>query len=343
MMYHARETLVQAQPTFWEGNVFAAIMGAIIGALAAWLFVFLSARAAVHRQRAEHILKMQRQLQRQFRDMIVLRRAYDELRYLANGVNRMKATSYAFCEERIVLGSYDFLLEYIDKASDFELITDADAEYQSLVVAYREWHQSYHRIGQIGSVEDVEFSTGRTVKNYTANDMIALKMHADNSAILIQTLDRAIELNLKATDVLLAAAYAHRNKSRFSGTPRVKISSNSAHPLSNVIANEHKPTRIVLSAIVEMPFAILIGPATAAYVSERSHPGVGAEVARLNASTLEAVAARISFEDACGISSKAGAVCFYWVNGENVVLFDPWLYRKPELMGSVSSLVFRRA
>lgn len=335
------DTLMQAQPAFWEGNAFAAVLGAIWGAIAAWLFIFLSGRASLHRQRAEHILKIQRQLQRQFRDMIVLRRAYDELRYLANGVNRMKATAYGFCEEKIVLGSYEFLLEYIVKAIDFELITDADAEYQSLMVAYREWHQSYHRISQIGSVEEFEFSTGRTVKNYTANEMIALKMHADNSSILILTLDRAIELNLKATDVLLAAAYAHRNKSRFNGTPRVKIFSNSVKPLPELVANEYLAKRFILASPMEMPFAILVGPAAVAFMTNSRAPHVKVEVEAFSSGSFEAVAAKISHEEACKFSSDNEAVCFYWLNGENVVLFDPWLYRKPELLGPVVSLVFR--
>jgi hypothetical protein len=273
--------------------------------------------------------------------MIVLRRAYDELRYLVNGVNRMKATAFGFCEEKIALGSYEFLLEYIVVAIDFELIADSDAEYQSLMVAYREWHQSYHRISQIGSVEEFEFSTGRTVKNYTANEMIALKMHADNSSILILTLDRAIELNLKAADVLLAAAHAHRNKSHFYGTPRVKIFSNFAKPLSDLVANEYLAKKFILSSPMEMPFAILVGPAAVAFSTDGRLPQVKVEVTGLNSKSFEAVAAKISHEEACKFSSDKLAVCFYWVNGESVVLFDPWLYRKPELLGPVVSLVFR--
>ena len=333
-------TLMQAQPAFWDGNAFAAVIGAIWGATAAWLLMLMYGRASLHRQRAELILKIQRQLQRQFRDMIVLRRAYSELQYLVNGVNRMKATAYGFCEERISLGTYEFLLDYIDMASDFELITDADAEYQSLLVAYREWHQSYHRISQIGSVEEFDFSTGCALKNYTANEMIALKMHADNSSILILTLDRAIELNLKATDVVQSAAHAHRNKSRFYGTPRVKIFSNSVKPLSDLVANDYKAKKFILSSSMEVPFAILVGPAALAIMTNVRIPHVKVEVAGLNSKSFEAVAAKISHEEACKFSSDNLAVCFYWVNGESVVLFDPWLYRKPELLGTVGSLVF---
>lgn len=342
MMYFAKETLILAQSTLWEGNTFATIVGAIIGALAAWLFVFLSARADVYRERAELILRMQRQLQRQFRDMIVLRRAYDHLRYLANGINRMKATLHVFCEEKIPLGGSDFLLDYIDKVTDFELITDSDSEYQALVIAYREWHQSYHKISQIGNIEEFDFSTGRTVKKYMANDFVVLKMHADYSYALLQTLDRAVDLNIKAADVLLKAAHVHRNKSRFSETPRVKVLSNSVKYLSDIVSNEYKATRFVLSADMEMPFAILIGPAVAICLAENRYSHVNVEVDLPNSQDIGAIAVRISHEIASLISSSSNAVCFYWVNGENVVLFDSWLYRKPELLGTVSSMVLRR-
>ena len=338
-MHHHELTYESAKASFWDSNVVAALAGAIF----AWALTFIYSRASLHRQRAELLLTMQRQLIRQFRDLMVMREFYEPVRHANNAVNQMRMVIHGFCREKISLSGADFILGYLKDPARVDKIADADSEYQCLLSTYEQWTHSYQALGKIGLVRDLDFKTGRTTKDYTGNDALALHMHADYSKALIQTLDRAVKLNMEAADVVNAAVDVHRKKLwfYFLRLPRTPSVRNVAKGLDEAEVGGLKAVRILVESEVETPYAVLVGNAREIAKSESRCGVTGVKVSLPHAGALPvpALAVRISFQDAARISRLAEVTHFYWVDAESVLLVDAWFYMPSTQLGATSVLV----
>lgn len=328
-----------AKASFWDSNVKAAVIGAVV----AWAITFIYNRASLHRQRAEMLLKMQRQLIRQFRDLMVMREFYEPVRHANNAVNQMRMVIHGFCQEKISLSGADFILEYLKDPGRVDKIADADSEYQCLLSTYQQWTQSYLALGKIGLVRDFDFKTGRTIKDYEGNDAVALHMHADYSKALIQTLDRAVKLNMEAADVVNTAVDVHRKKLwyYFLRLPRTPSVRNVAQGLDEAEVSRLKAVRILVESGVETPYAVLVGNAREVAKSESKYDVIGAKVSLPHTDGLPvpAVAVRISFQDAARISRLAEVSHFYWIDAESALLVDAWFYMPSVRLDATSALI----
>lgn len=338
-MHHHEITYESVKVSFWDSNV----MAALVGAFSAWALTFIYSRVSLHRRRAELLLKMQRQLIRQFRDLMVMREFYEPLRHANNAVNQMRMVIHGFCQEKISLSGADFILEYLKDPARVDKISDADSEYQCLLSTYQQWSLSYQALGKVGLVRDFDFKTGRTIKDYEGNDAIALHMHADYSKALIQTLDRAVRLNMEAADVVNTAVDVHRRNLwfyflRLPHTPSVR---NVIKGLDEAEVNGLKAMRIFVESEVGAPYAVLVGNAREIARSESKCDVIGAEILLPHTGTLPvpALAVRIGFQDAARISRLAEVSHFYWVDAESALLVDAWFYMPSIRLGATSVLV----
>jgi hypothetical protein len=57
--------------------------------------------------------------------------------------------------------------------------------------------------------------------------------------------------------------------------------------------------------------------------------------------SVEGAVAHVSFSDAVRVARALSLSHFYWLNGENVLLVDSWLYRASERLGAMPDLVSR--
>ncbi|MEK0438149.1 MAG: hypothetical protein RLZZ233_1120 [Verrucomicrobiota bacterium] len=338
-MRHEHIQVPQASAPFWESNLFVALLSGLV----VWAFGFYCNRASMHRQRADLLLKVQRQLLRQFRDLMILREFYEQYRHLSNGVNQMRLMIHGFSEERILLSEISFALEYIESAADFEMIAEADSEYQCLVVSYRQWTESYLRLRSVGQVTAFDPKTGAAQKNLTAEDCIALRMHADYSAALIQTLDRAVDLNQKAFSVLASSAFSHRKKSRFSGVSRTKVITNAAERLPDEEAAAVRLSKLVVPKSMQFPCAVFAIQSALVVEARLGIKPLRSEIFYVDSArpSVEGAVAHVSFSDAIRVARALNLSHFYWLNGENLLLVDSWLYRASERLGAMSDLISR--
>lgn len=338
-MYHHELMQEAAKASFWDSNVTAAVIGAVI----AWTLTFIYSRASLHRQRAELLLKMQRQLIRQFRDLMVMREFYEPVRHANNAVNQMRIVIHGFCQEKISLSGADFILEYLKDPERVDKIADADSEYQCLLSTYQQWTHSYQALGKIGLVRDFDFKTGKTIKDYEGNDAVALHMHADYSKALIQTLDRAVKLNMEAANVVNTAVDVHRKKLwyYFLRLPRTPSVRNVAKGLDEAEVSNLKAVHILVESVVEAPYAVLVGNAREIAKSESRHGVISAKVSlpHTSGTPVPALAVRISFQDAARVSRLAEVSHFYWIDAECSLLVDAWFYMPSIRLGATSVIV----
>lgn len=335
-MRHEHIQASQSSTPFWESSLFVALASGLV----VWGFGVLYNRAVLHRQRADLLLKVQRQLLRQFRDLMILREFYEPCRHLSSGVNQMKLMIHGFSEEKIMLSEISFALEYVQDAADFEILAEADSEYQCLVSGYRQWTESYLQLRSVGRVAVFDSKTGMAQKDLTQEDLISLRMHFDYSTALIQTLDRAVALNQKATASLVGMAFSHRKKFKYAGSSRTKVITNSAEMLSNEEASSLRLAGLHFSSPIEFPCAVFAARSIFGVAESAAVKPVAATLSFLgNDVKVLASAANLSFSDAVRVSRDLKLTHFYWLNGENVLLVDAWLYRPSEHIGSIKDIV----
>lgn len=337
-MRHEHIQVTQAPAPFWESSLFVALASGLV----VWGFGVFYNRAVLHRQRADLLLKVQRQLLRQFRDLMTLREFYEPCRHLSSGVNQMKLMIHGFSEEKVMLSEISFALEYVKDATDFEILAEADSEYQCLVSGYRQWTESYLQLRSVGRVAVFDSKTGMAQKNLTQEDLISLRMHFDYSTALIQTLDRAVALNQKASASLVEMAFSHRRKSKFAGSSRTKVITNSAEMLSDEQASSLRLSGLHFSSPIEFPCAVFAARSVFGMVEGDTVKPIAATLSFLgNDVKVVASAVKLPFSDAVRVSRASKLTHFYWLNGENILLVDAWLYRPSEHIGSIKDIVKR--
>jgi hypothetical protein len=259
----------------------------------------------------------------------------------------MKVIIHGFCEERIPLGSTDFILEYLESAQKVDSIADADAEYQCLLSTYRSWMESYEKIANSGEVKNFDSGTGKAQKMFSNNELITLQMHGDYSRALIQTLDRAIKLNIEASEVLESAVNVHRNRwiSCYFPLPRTPSVTNSVKGLKEADARFLVPSEISLSEKVEFPYAVIVCSASKALELSTSLSCkcsvIDAWVSYTTApeKPILASASHVSFQDAANITRSSGSTHFFWVEKDRVVLADAWFYLPSVLINPTIRIV----
>lgn len=324
---------------FLDSKLFSAIVGGSFVSIIS----FFSSKRKLHRSQAETLLTLKRQLLRQFRDLMTLREFYEPQRHAEGYAFKMKMVIMGFCDERIKLASTDFMIRYVKSPMVLDTILEADLEYQCVLSTYRKWMESHLNLAERGKVTRFDQDTGKAFKEFQNNDVIMLKVHLDYSAALIQTLDRAIELNIKASEVVDSTVESHRKICflRFILPPRTPNIVNSAKGLSKSSAKDLVPKSIEIAADVKSPFAVVVGPVwnSEEYMSTVTKARVC--YAHSPNQDISGSAIRISFQEASLLSRNLNHKHFYWVDEGKVILADAWHYIPSVEVGSEKMLVRR--